>query len=538
MRRIVMTARVQEIQARAQAAGAAWAVQALVSSRPGGAAAAAEPGREPRLRFVADGLAFATLPTHPLLGGPAKLRWGHRRAVYYDTESADLQHAGLTLGVRRARGGHVMILSREGSDRIEITTEEAEPRLDLFPPPARDLIDHATAQRSLKVRFSSRLRRATRLVAYEDAEIAIAFDEGEYVAGSEKTPVREIELALKSGPPASLYRFGLALLDAAPLRLSAGFAPPFANPESVRASAPEFDDDATLDSAIAALLKQSLAHFLANGPACHSADHVEAVHQIRVALRRMRSLLKLLGRSFPSPEIAYLGAEAKRLADAFGDARDWTVFADLVEAGPARNLPDVPGLAALVAQARERAEAGLAQGIGALAAASATRFVLTLQLYVAMNGWRNAAPEAELRALLAPVTGFAARALEQSYRRLKKRARGFDDMSAEHRHSVRIALKQMRYAVDFFGHLFGSGAAKAYVAQAAGLQDMLGEANDAAVAARLVSRLDVAGDPALGFAAGAVVGWCGRGGLVDEPALRAAWKKLRKADRFWRAELA
>ncbi len=163
--------------------------------------------------------------------------------------------------------------------------------------------------------------------------------------------------------------------------------------------------------------------------------------------------------------------------------------------------------------------------------------MLTLQLYIAMNGWRNAAPEAELRALLEPVTGFAARALEQGFRRLKKRAEGFDDMTAEHRHEVRIALKGMRYGVDFFGHLFGAGVAKAYAAQAAGLQDMLGEANDAAVAARLVARLDLAGDIDKAFAAGAVVGWCGRSGLVDEPALRAAWKKLRKADRFWRSEL-
>ena len=529
-----MAARAHEAQPRAHSAGAAWAVHALASAAVAEPAASAD--RQAHLNFVVDAQGFEALPSHPLLGGPGKLRWGHRRAVYYDTETADLQHAGLTLGVRRARGGHVMSLAREGSDRIEVTTNEAEPRLDLFPPPARDLIDHATAQRSLKVRFSSRLRRATRLLAYEEAEIAVVFDEGEFVVGAEKAPVREIELELKAGPPASLYRFGLALLDAAPVRLSVGAAP-FATHESVRAAAPEFGDEDTLDAAIAALLKQSLAHFLANWPACGSGDHVEAVHQIRVALRRLRSLIKLIGRSFPTPETAYLGCEAKRIADAFGDARDWAVFAELIEAGPAQSLAGVGGLPALIARARDKADAGLAGGIETLASEATTRFALRLQLYIAVKGWRNAAPEAELRALLEPVTGFAARALEQGFRRLKKRAHGFDDLSAEHRHEVRIALKQMRYAVDFFGHLFGAGAAKTYAAQASGLQDMLGEANDAAVAARLIASLETAGDPDLGFAAGAVVGWCGRGGLVDEPALRRAWKKLRKADRFWQGEL-
>jgi len=523
-----MTARGQEAELRTSTASASMAVQAL--------AAGAGLERGALVRFAIDPKAFEALPSHPLFGGPAKLRWGRRRAVYYDTDASDLRQAGLTLGVRRARGAHVMSLAREGSDRIEVTTDEAEPRPDLFPPPARDLIDHATAQHPLKVRFSSRLRRATRLVAYEDAEIAIRFDEGEFVVGAAKTPVREIELELKSGPPASLYRFGLALMEAAPLRLSVGGAP-FATHESVRASAPDFDADATLDAAIAALLKQGLAHFLANWPACGSADHVEAVHQIRVALRRLRSLIKLIGRSFPSAETAYLSTEAKRIADAFGDARDWTVFSDLIEAGPAQNLVDVAALPALIAQARDRADAGLTHGIEALAAEATTRFVLTLQLYVAMNGWRNAAPEAELRALLDPVTGYAAYALEQGFRRLKKRARGFDDMSAEHRHEMRIALKQMRYTVDFFGHLFEPGAAKAYAAQTSGLQDRLGEANDAAVAARLIASLDHACDPKLAFAAGAVVGWCGRGGVVDEPALRRAWNKLRKAERFWRGDL-
>jgi CHAD domain-containing protein len=255
-------------------------------------------------------------------------------------------------------------------------------------------------------------------------------------------------------------------------------------------------------------------------------------------LRRLRSLLKLIGRAFPAPETTYLGAEAKRIADAFGEARDWAVFCDMIETGPSQALTAVPAMPTLLAQARGKEQAGLANGVETLAGAATTRFALTLQLYIAMHGWRNAAPESDLRALLEPVIGFAARALDHSHRRLKKRAQGFEDLSAEHRHRMRIALKQMRYAVDFFGHLFRpGGAAKAYGGQASALQDMLGAANDAAVAAELASRLNTNDDPSLAFAAGTIVGWCGRSGVVDEPGLRRAWKKLRKADRFWLGEL-
>ena len=103
---------------------------------------------------------------------------------------------------------------------------------------------------------------------------------------------------------------------------------------------------------------------------------------------------------------------------------------------------------------------------------------------------------------------------------------------------MRIALKQLRYVVDFFGPLFESaGDVERFANAAAELQDLLGAANDAAVAGRLIDSVDVDDNRALTFAAGAVVGWCERGGMFDEKALRRGWKALRKAERFWRDDL-
>lgn len=103
---------------------------------------------------------------------------------------------------------------------------------------------------------------------------------------------------------------------------------------------------------------------------------------------------------------------------------------------------------------------------------------------------------------------------------------------------MRIALKQLRYAVDFFGPLFKPAAdVESFGSKAAVLQDMLGAANDAAVASGLVASIEAADNPALAFAAGAVVGWGERGGALDEALLRGGWKALRKARQFWRDEL-
>ena len=511
-----------------------------------------EPGlslRAAALTLSADAAAFAALAAHPLLGGPTRLRRARHDITYFDTDAADLNLHGLTLASRRLRAGAVLRLTGpEGV--VEVKAEAAD--IEALPAAARARAARAAARRPLRPWVELRLRRAARLLSFEGAMIEAAFEEGEIVAGTQTRPLREITLTLKAGEPAALYRLGLAMLDLAPLSLgvasqaergfalAAGDAGP-----APRARPPDFGAEATLDAALAGLLRQGLAHFLGAWPALTSSDAAEAVHQIRVALRRLRSLLAVLRKAFPAAEVDFLRAEAKRIADSFGPARDWRVFCDMVAAGPAARLGasvagrlGASGMAELIALAQARAEAGQAQGAQTLAAAGATRFALALHLYVCARGWRNAAGEANLRALGEPAAEFAAHALERLFRRVRRRARGFAALAPEARHEMRIALKQLRYAVDFFGALFRPGAAVAGFAEAASeLQDLLGLANDAAVAAHRVAEIELTDDPELAFAAGAVVGWCERSGLVDEAALRRAWKALRRARRFWRPYL-
>ena len=375
--------------------------------------------------------------------------------------------------------------------------------------------------------------------------IEAAFEDGEIIADAKRIAFREIVLRLKAGEPAALYRLGLTLANLGPLRLAPvgrferGLALARQTPPvSVRAEAPPLTAETTLDAAIGLLLRENLSHFVANWPALASADADEGVHQVRVALRRLRSLLTVLRRAFPAGEVDILRAEAKRIADAFGPARDWRVFSEMVADGPGRRMPDAAGLSALIALADARAEAGRAAGVNVLAGRTTTRFVLALQVYICTHGWRNATAATELRALAEPAVAFAADALEREFRRLKKRARGFEALAPEARHEMRIALKQLRYVVDFFGPLFESaGDVERFANAAAELQDLLGAANDAAVAGRLIDSVDVDDNRALTFAAGAVVGWCERGAMFDEKALRRGWKALRKAERFWRDDL-
>jgi len=506
------------------------------------AEALAAPG--PRVTLIADAATFKALAAHPLLGGPAPLRRSRQDIVHYDTEAGDLNRHGLALALRRARARAVLSFAAPDGG-FEVKAAGEAPEIALLPTAARAHLARAAGRKALRPWFSLHIRRAVRLLSVEGVMIEAAFEEGEIVAGPQTSELREITLTLRAGEPAGLYRLGLGLLDVAPLSLGVrdkverGFALAQGGAAAAaRAQAPGFGAEATLDAALAVLLRQGLTHFLRCWPALDGANAAEAVHQIRVALRRMRSLLAVLRKAFPAAEIDYLRAESKRIADAFGQARDWRVFSDMVAAGPALRLPGASGVAELIALAGARAEAGRAEGVVTLAAAATTKFALALHLYICARGWRNAAGEAELRALGEPAADFAAVALERLFRRVKRRARGFEALAPEARHEMRIALKQMRYGVDFFGPLFRPGSAVAAFADAAAeLQDLLGVANDAAVASHLVASIDRAGKPDLAFAAGAVIGWCERGGLVDEAALRRSWKALRRARRFWRPYL-
>ncbi len=541
-----MAAQAQSAQAQAARARARARRQAARPPDPQAPATPEEPARETELRLVADAATFRALASHPLLGPKAPLKWTQQRTVYFDTDGADLQRHGMTLRVRSLRGRKLLSLKlREGSfdrEKIEVRAPGEGPQIDLLPPASQELIAAATQARSLAPRFASQIRRATRLVAFEGASVEVAFDEGEIVAGAQKAPVREIELELKSGPPSSLYRFALALLEAAPLRLGvASKADRGAQmlskrpPQAMRAPPPEIEPDVSLDAATAAMLRQCLTHFLGNWDALSSDNADDSVHQTRVSMRRLRSLLLLLGRSFPSGEISGLRAEAKRIADAFGPARDWRVFADLVENGPAKHL-SAPGLAALIAEARKRAALGRSAALAAQADVETTRFVLALQLYIATRGWRNALAEADVQELGQPAVAFAARALAATIGKVRKRGRGFEAMPPEARHELRIALKGLRYAVDFLGPLFRpTSAVRDYAEKTSALQEMLGAANDTAVAAGLLAQFDTTRQPDLAFASGLVLGWCGRASLADERTLRRAWRRVKKSAPFWQA---
>ena len=157
----------------------------------------------------------------------------------------------------------------------------------------------ASSSRSLRTQIKRRLR----CLNLERSSIQVAFDEGFVVVGDRRQPLTGIELELKAGEEAALYDFAAQLTDALPVRLEImskadrGFMLAADDPPMpVRAEALKFPPDATLDQAVEIVINSALGQFVANWPALTETRHRESIHQMRVALRRLRTALAFVNR--------------------------------------------------------------------------------------------------------------------------------------------------------------------------------------------------------------------------------------------------
>ncbi len=506
-------------------------------------------GAERELKFLADEEAFEAALALPLLGGPASGSGRRLQSVYFDTEDADLAREGVALRVRRVDDSFIQSFKRVANssagaferDEREVWSPSAKPDLALFDRATAGELAGIVGEKQLAAQFGSDVRRTARTIAFAGATFEIAFDSGFLVAGDRREPVREIEVELKTGPPEALFAFGLELIEAVPATLSVESKAARASrlksaepPGPVRAQDFFLPVKASLDEAIAALLRNCLSHFLGNLPALATGDRVEAVHQMRVAIRRLRSALGLLDRAFPCAAFDELRAETKPIAAILGPARDADVFVETLRNGPLPRFAGEPGFDGFLAAAEARADEGEVAVLRLAADNATTRFALVLERIAAERGWRDSLAVNQLRRLEEPVVRFAAASLDRLDRKVRKRGRHFEKLTPEGRHSLRIALKRLRYATEFFGSLFHPvSAAKDYGDKAARLQDRLGELNDASIASRRAREFDRTASSDLAYAAGVTAGWFACAGVGDEREL-TAWRALQKAKRFWR----
>ena len=418
----------------------------------------------------------------------------HRQLLintYYDTQDKRLRRERMV--VRHRQKGRQWLLTVKTAPMLtaglaqrsewEVPSRPGEFDFSHIDGGVRDLLE--SLRDDLQPAFTTHFMRDTWLLEpHAGVRIELALDRGWIEARGQRQTIREIELELLAGEVGDLFELAAELQASLPLH-------PESSSKSERAYRLLADLPLTAVKALSVpteaamsrigafrLIALSCLNHLQNNEAgvCRS-DDPEFVHQARVAIRRLRSAIRLWQPLLPEAFVARFDPLWHELASKLGDTRNWDVF--LAETLPALAdaLSGRINVERLLRHARRRSANSRKASRSALRSAAYSRLLIDFSAAVL------ALPDDAAGSL----GGFVPRCLDKRVKRVKERvvaALGDDDVA---RHSLRVAFKQLRYAVEFFTPILAGPVLVNYHQSASSLQDLLGRLNDLAVASQLAA---------------------------------------------------
>jgi triphosphatase len=485
--------------------------------------------REIELKLeVEPGAAEALTAAPPLAGRPVDEL--ELAALYLDTPRGALRKAGLSLRVRREGARYVQTLKDKGSGGAglvargewdwELAGLDPDPALLAGTPAARVL---KNGHRLTPLSETQMRRRLWRIDGIE-----LSLDEGRVRSGTREAAVAELELELKEGEdPAALFALAERLAEAAPLRIGvlskAERGERLADGRLGRAAKAEklaLDPETDVAGAFAAIAHACLRHYRLNEMVLLAEAEPGALHQARVAMRRLRSAFSLFGAVVRDAAQAPLREELRWFTGELGDARNLDVLL--------KRLPKKARKsdAALRARLEEAREAAYARARAAIRSERLRRLLLGLVRWIETGAWR------ESKKARRPIAKFARKRLDGRWQKVAALGPRLGELDEEPRHRLRIEIKKLRYAAEFLAGLQRDAETAerrtAFLAAMEALQDHLGDLNDAATAREILS--------GLGLTAREEDRLIGRG--PDEPASIAAAERafadLAAVGPYWR----
>jgi triphosphatase len=465
----------------------------------------------------------------------------HEVTRYFDFADLSLFKHGFALRVRQSDGGYVQTLkSLSGGgaalERFEREWVLARGRLDVTRLAGTPVSRLMAARREAPIRqvFATDITRVTYSLALDAAVVELAIDNGHVRSGEKAQAIHEIEIELKAGNTAPLYRFAAALHESCPLaissdskaargyRLAAG-----GRFEAHKADDIELPHDVSVAEGFRRILGSGLGQFVANLPFC-SVDDPEPLHQARIAIRRMRSALALFDPYLEPDAAGRFEATLKRFGQILGAARDRDVFLKDLAALKGEDGQDGAWLDLLIAPVEnQRREAY--RGVQTLIrSAELTGFVLALAGWAESGLWLRASEDRANRSLRA----IAPDMLDRLAGKAHKRGRHLAGRSLTELHALRKTMKKLRYCTEYCEALYKHKQVRRYQECAKDLLDILGALNDTVGSEAVLERLDTK-DAAL--APG--IGLLSRAAMAERDkamkTLPKTWKAFEAETPFW-----
>ena len=468
-------------------------------------------------------------------------------SVYYDTPEHALRHAGLGLRLRADGGRWLQTLKTEGQAAAGLHVREewewplAGEALDfalLATTPQAKAFRSPALRAALRPVFVTEFERTSVHLAFADGSAAeLCLDSGVIRSGRRSRAISEAEIELACGSPARLYELALELSERFALRLGQtskaerGYALASTQPtRPVKAGQLELDGRRSVATGFAAIAQSCMAQAQANEAGFLAGKDPEYLHQLRVALRRLRACFSLFKSEIPQATFAPVMRQLSEQSVALGRARDWDVFVHEMLRALRRQRADESAVMAFEQRCLRLGRAHLRDAQRVVAAPAWQRIWLELGRLLSEDGWQQGQV-----ALALPLEGYAARLLQQRAAGLKKRGKHLPTLDAAGRHRVRIAAKKLRYAVEFFSALFPQRRVRPYVQALAGIQDVLGQLNDAATLLRLLPEVVARSRTPDARVAGMIEGWSAASTHLQLEALSALWDHWQKQKPFWKS---
>jgi len=431
--------------------------------------------------------------------------------TYLDTEEWRIYQAGYALRIRQVEGENsaeatMKLLASEGEapgfrSRREISEslERAEPgAFDDSSGPVGRRISALVGPKKLRTLFEIQTHRRTYGLILEGSEVGeVALDETTIPLenDAEPTHVRRVEIEMDpdallrlepfvermreacrlSPATASKYEAGLFARDLAPPRRPPEFGPTGVN------------DSLTAGEVGFRVLREQFAVFLAHEPGTRIGEDPEELHDMRVATRRMRAAMKIFEKRLPVRAQRFRN-EFKWIAGALGEVRDLDVQLERLDGWiSSASSEDREPLEALRAVFQERRKKARRSMLRRLDSRRYAHLVESFGAFVEQGPSRRAQGSRQ------PILAAAPDLVRKPYRKVRKLGDPLsEESSAEEYHELRKKGKRLRYALEFLSDIY-QDPIKELIEALKGLQDVLGDHQDAVVAVAHLRELAVSG---------------------------------------------
>ena len=393
-------------------------------------------------------------------------------SVYYDGAGDKLRKNGLTLRVRETGTGFVQTVKALDDGAGLFSRGEWEAPVGSIEPHVEQLRQTPAGNvpvRKLRPIIRSQVERTTWRACEGDSILEFALDVGKLRADRGEAPVCELEIEVVEGDAAAVFNAARDVAEQVPVSIGVlskaerGFALADDTLAKVAKAGPvPVRPDMNVADAFSLIAQSCIRHFRLNEPLVVRQRDPEALHQLRVAMRRLRAALSIFRPALEDARFEPLRDELRWFTFQLGGARNLDVYL------ARKRLPR--DIRKALKQERKLAYDRV---IETLQSKRSSLLMIDLVEWISLGDWRVS--EKARR----PLPDYAARRIGRLWRKIASHGE-LEPMHGDERHELRIEVKKLRYALEFVEPLnTGVGRRRKQFTRAIeAVQEALGILND------------------------------------------------------------